>query len=472
MVVQPQDECPCGSGIEYRECHSPARDVSDNNHWRGPGFPQYCYFGYDEPFTGVEFENKPKGEIVLLKNGDRVPIAKFFTVEDRALACSAVVESLVVVQNDGRTTFSGTIKVRGSALRRVSVLLGSPDIDLDEFEATASDALVTIEKGNWLGLIGRRDRPNVSGVRVGGADWFRLFMSRGFLVEFDPSRELWFKVSSRSRSLNLFTLSLPFDNTQIACPRIVTETPIATCIVEVERETICWDLILHLSHFDDLRRARLNPQVFQGCLEGSELVFPGFKTGTRKPFSKPRKIYLTLSLPEESITIGKFLSTLENAVRTIAEHPSIFGFNDDPQRVLEADFRDRLLSFLKSMGYFAVAESTRREGFVDILLKREESEAIVEFKVWGRRKYKEVIEQVLGYGTAWTTEYATVMINPRVNSIVDKFKANTRRSPGFRYFAYEEVEYKPIQKLISHHYSSQWNRHFSVLHLIINSRLL
>jgi hypothetical protein len=87
-------------------------------------------------------------------------------------------------------------------------------------------------------------------------------------------------------------------------------------------------------------------------------------------------------------------------------------------------------------------------------------------------EYKEVIEQVLGYGTAWTTEYATVMINPGQGSIVNKFLANAEQSPGFKDFRYLERERKPIQKLISHHYSAEWDRYFDIVHFIINLNFL
>ena len=70
--VRPKDKCPCGSGKEYRKCHSPKRDHSDNNLWKGPGYKQVIYFGHKDPLTGIWFDKDRKGEFKLLKgtNGD------------------------------------------------------------------------------------------------------------------------------------------------------------------------------------------------------------------------------------------------------------------------------------------------------------------------------------------------------------------------------------------------------------------
>ena len=167
---------------------------------------------------------------------------------------------------------------------------------------------------------------------------------------------------------------------------------------------------------------------------------------------------------------NSFSELLENSIRAIAEG-SGFDFIEKQGRILEADFRDHLVTVMKSTGLFAEAEPTRRKGFIDILMKRKGSEVIVELKVWGRRNYKEVISQVLSYSTPWTTEYSTVMINPNKGLIIDKFCSNAKSSPGFVRFAYIERSRKPIQKLISTHYSELYGRYFIIAHFIINLSL-
>lgn len=470
MRITPKDKCPCGSGKEYGQCHSPTRDKSDDNLWKGPGYPQYIYLGYEEQFSGFEFENKQKGEIILLKDQDRIPIGKYFSIEETIIEQTAIVSELTVSKDNDRIIYSGTIRVRGDIPRKAPLIIGTTDIDIVDFEARSSGLPTRFERGNWLGFIGRRPNPTISSTRE--VDWFRFFTSPGFLVEVEPSGELYFKLSAKIKNLNLFTLSLPFETVHLVCPNMVIEDPFSASYIEIERENIYWDLVLHPIYFDESRGRRKNPLTIQGHQQDDGKVrFNDFKEGTRRSYSNPCKIYITLSLPNESSTIGKFADTLESTIKTIAES-SGFKLKDESQGILEADFRDDVLIVFKSMKYFTEAETARKGGFVDILLKRGDSEAIIEFKVWGRRKYKEVIEQVLGYGTAWTTEYATVMINPGQKSILRKFIDNAKQSPGFIDFPYIEREYRPIQKLISHHYSPGWERYFEVVHFIINLNFL
>ena len=238
-------------------------------------------------------------------------------------------------------------------------------------------------------------------------------------------------------------------------------------MVGFENENISWDLVLHQTGFSESQRFRKDSKVIIGEFQEDEIQFDGFDKSIRKYFSKPIKLRIGLSLPDESITIGKFSKTLEATVRSIAEDGS-FNLDDNDKRILEADFRDHMLSILKSMRYFAYAEPARKGGFVDILLKQGDSEAIIEFKVWGRRKYKEVINQVLGYGTAWTNEFATVMINPNKESVTDKFVENTQKSMGFQGIDIVSEGRVPLEKLISSHFLVNWEKHIAVTHYIIN----
>ena len=176
-------------------------------------------------------------------------------------------------------------------------------------------------------------------------------------------------------------------------------------------------------------------------------------------------------MPNYSSTIGKFSEVLEKILKSSAENKG-FDFSLDSEQILEKRFRDFILKELKIQNLFAVAETTRREGFIDILVKHNTSEAIIEFKVWGRPKYNQIIRQVLSYGTAWTNEYATVMVNPNKGSICEKFISNAKKSPDYNGFTYIDLEYKPIQKLISSHYSKKWSRYYDVSHFIINLDLL
>lgn len=470
FTIHPKDICPCGSGIEYRKCHTPNRDKSDDNIWKGPGYLQNIYFGHKEPLTGIWFDKASKGEFKLLKDDDRVPVARFFCVDDTILACKAFVRFLSVSTENGNIRYTGSLEIQGDVQHAIPVLIGCIDLNqVVSFDANLAGIPVSNERGNWGLFIGEDDNP-MARIRK-QPQWFRYFVTSGFLVKSDFPGEINFCLVTKSREFNLFTLALPFGEIEIPHPQISVPNNQAICQLEIEKENVSWDLVLHQEIFTEKKRARKDSKQVLAYKRGDEFVFDDFDKSTRKHFSNPRKLRIGISIPELSGTISKFAEVLERTIRTISEDGG-FNFDEKGKRVLESDFRDYVLTVLKSMGHFAVAEPSRRGGFIDILLQKGDSEAIIEFKIWGRRKYKEVIEQVLGYGTSWTTEYATVMINPNEDSIVSKFIEHTKKSPGYKHISEEDIVFKPINKLISCHYLPSWDKHITVSHFIINAQML
>jgi hypothetical protein len=179
---------------------------------------------------------------------------------------------------------------------------------------------------------------------------------------------------------------------------------------------------------------------------------------------------------------GRLPDILENILRAICGLPNNFYFEDN---VEETKFRDYVLVVLNGMGYNATAEPRRRvvdveegksnEGFVDILVEEERCESIIEFKVWGRSGYKKVVDQVLGYGTPWTTEYITVMMNPNRGPIFDQYKEYISENSCFLGFVKDEMEYSPIQKIVSLHQDMGKGEReiaFQITNFVINLSLL
>lgn len=468
--VNPKDKCPCGSGRAYRKCHSPKRDKSDNNIWKGPGYPQSVYFGHKEPLNGIWFEKGIKGEFVLLKGEDRIPVARYFCVNESILSCKSIVRLLSISLDNDRITYSGSLEVKGNSATTLPIIVGCIDVNsIDSFEANFSGKPVTYERGNWVIFIGEDDNPIARIKKT--PQWLRFLKASGYLIEFKPPGEINFKLLTKTKGFNLFTLVLPFNEIEFAHPKVFLHNAPSTCQIEIENENISWDLVLHQDGFNENQRLRKDSKVIIGELQETEIEFDEFERSTRKYLSKPTKLRVGLSLPDESLTLGKFSETLEATVRSIAEDGS-FKVDDNDKRILEADFRDYMLTILKSMRYFAYAEPARKGGFIDILLKKGDSEAIIEFKVWGRRKYKEVINQVLEYGTAWTTEFSTVMINPNRESVTDKFVKNAKKSIGFKTIDIVSEGRAPLEKLISSHFLRCWEKHITVTHYIINTNLL
>lgn len=468
--ILPKDKCPCGSGKEYRKCHSPKRDRSDNNMWKGPGHNQVIYFGDNKPVSGFHFEKAKKGEFKLLRDDDRIPLPRFFCVDDSILECKAIVRYLSISFENNTIRFAGSVEINCDLESEVPILIGCSDINsITKFEANFAGKPISYERGVWSIFIGEDENP-IARIKK-QPQWFRFLYASGYLVEAVTAGEINFSLYANIKGFNLFTLAIPFGEIEIPHPQISVLNHQTTCQFEIEKEKVSWDLVLHQDIFGEKKRERKDSILFLGFKKDGGVYFEDFDESVRKHFLNPIKLRIGVSTPDLSASFGKFNEILDRTIQTISEDGG-FLFKETSNRILEADFRDYVLTILKSSGYYAFAEPSRRGGFIDILLKKGESESIIEFKVWGRRKYKEVIKQVLDYGTPWTTEYATVIINPNKGSILDKFVYNARKAPGFKYISDENQAPTALQKLISSHYLMKWDRHIVVSHCIINTTML
>ncbi|RJP59598.1 MAG: SEC-C domain-containing protein [Deltaproteobacteria bacterium] len=468
--ILPKDKCPCGSGNEYRKCHSPKRDRSDNNMWKGPGYKQVIYFGDKKTVSGFHFDKAKRGEFKLLRDDDRIPLPRFFCVDDSILECKAIVRYLSISVENNTIKFVGSVGINCNLQSEIPILIGCSDINsIKKFEANFAGKPISYERGVWSIYIGEDENP-IARIKK-QPQWFRYLYASGYLVEAEATGEINFSLYANIKGFNLFTLAMPFGEIEIPHPQISVLDHQTTCQFEIEKERVSWDLILHQDIFSEKKRARKDSRLFLGFKKDEGVDFEDFDESVRKHFLNPIKLRIGVSTPDLSTIIGKFNEILDRTIRTISEDGG-FLFEETSNRILEADFRDYVLTVLKSSGYYAIAEPSRRGGFIDILLKKGESESIIEFKVWGRRKYKEVIKQVLDYGTPWTTEYATVIINPNKGSILDKFVDNARKAPGFKYISDENQDPTALQKLTSSHYLTKWDRHIVVSHLIINTTML
>lgn len=465
-----KNKCPCGSGKEYRKCHSPKRDRSDDNIWRGPGYNQAIHFGDKEPVSGLHFDKAKKGEFKLLRDDDRIPLPRFFCVDDSILECKAIVRYLSISIENNTVRFDGSVGINSDLKSEIPILVGCSDINLiTNFEANFAGKPISYERGVWSIFIGEDENPIARTKKQ--PQWFRCLYASGYLIEAKATGEINFSLYANIKAFNLLTLAIPFGDIEISHPQISALDHQTTCQFEIEKERVSWDLVLHQDIFSEKKRARKDSRSFLGFKKNGGVDLEDFDENVRKHFLRPVKLRIGLSTPDLSATIGKFNEILDRTVRTISEDGG-FLFEDASNRILEADFRDHVLTVLKSSGYYAFAEPSRRGGFIDILLKKGESESIIEFKVWGRRKYKKVIKQVLDYGTPWTTEYATVIINPNKGSILDKFVDNARKAPGFKHISDENQDPTALQKLTSSHYLTKWDRHIVVSHCIINTTML
>ncbi len=125
-----------------------------------------------------------------------------------------------------------------------------------------------------------------------------------------------------------------------------------------------------------------------------------------------------LSLPTVPSAIPDLRERLRQDLQTLLHrlHVSSADFfrpgKDGKQLVPEAVFAAFLTLGFELLGWQVAREAQRGAGRTDLLLHRAGGEemAIVETKIWGRRGYREVHQQVAGYWTAGTSAGAVVML--------------------------------------------------------------
>jgi len=286
--------CPCGSGKKYGECHPPTTDSNGWNLWRGPGYSQAFVFGYREPLNGVYFEKKKRGDIIVLKGDVKVSLCKYFTMDYSILLSKAIVQSLTVSEGNGKIIFSGVLNVQVGANSGVQVLIGTPSSDfVTDFVAKTGGKTTSHERGHWAGFIGEPVNP-MEGIL--NHRWYRYFLAKGFLIEFQPGNQLIFKMSKKIEPVNTFTLSLPFNKIDLTYPKIVTESKFSKVSIEVERENIYWNLFLYHGQFAEDSKRQKDSLFMEGIAKTEDL---GERyDGIRQSFLGPRKIRICLANPE------------------------------------------------------------------------------------------------------------------------------------------------------------------------------
>lgn len=88
----------------------------------------------------------------------------------------------------------------------------------------------------------------------------------------------------------------------------------------------------------------------------------------------------------------------------------------------EENFRDSIGLFFSAI-FGGSSEEWRKEGRTDLIIKMNDNgQKIIEFKIWGRNDYKEVVQQVTErYLTEFDSDGYIIMVNGNKKSITDKY---------------------------------------------------
>ncbi len=284
--LKPDARCPCGSGKEYSECHSPELIQDESNHWRGPKFPQNIYLGYKAQFDGIDFKKKEKAEIILLKEGTKIPLCQYFSMDNSILNNKAIVRKLSVEQKGNNFVFSGSLEIESESSEEIQILIGTQDIEsVNDFEATNS----SYESGRWFAFIGLAGNPLSSDSAF---HWFRYFKANGYKIGLEPNKQIDFKMTAEISNSNVFTLSLPFNEIELVMPSIEVETSDLDVSLEIERENISWDLVMSDNQFIEESKNQKDSILLNAKYISEKLKMKN--RAVRKPISGPRKIRISI----------------------------------------------------------------------------------------------------------------------------------------------------------------------------------
>jgi hypothetical protein len=155
----------------------------------------------------------------------------------------------------------------------------------------------------------------------------------------------------------------------------------------------------------------------------------------------------------------KFLNILLNVIKNLARKPVNFENEDD--------YRSHFYHIFGSYeGVHVSAEEISREGRTDLLLKGELGTQIIEFKVWGRNDYQNIVHQTTGYLTDFEpigfifmanhskekkidSDYLSIL-EKKENGLVGLVISHTVKDSDFSY--YESIHQLKLKKKRLYHF--------------------
>lgn len=277
--------CPCGSGKKYFNCHNPKLKQGDQNHWKGPNYVQHYYLGYKEQFNGIEFKNREKAEIILLKGNNKISMGEYFLMKEDILSKKAIVKKISIIQERDSLVFTGSIIIESSTPNLVQIILGSSNIEQIQ-NLEISNGIQ--EEGTWFGFIGLKNPPLS---QASFTSWYRYFTGNGYKLTIEPNSQFTFRMTTKLSDANIFTLCLPFSNIELAYPNISVFTEFKNISMELERENIYWDFVVSDDSFSEASKQQKDSFYFIGNKNNNNF---NDKIKIRKTIDGPRKVRINL----------------------------------------------------------------------------------------------------------------------------------------------------------------------------------
>ncbi|MBC3888430.1 hypothetical protein GH810_08935 [Acetobacterium paludosum] len=188
---------------------------------------------------------------------------------------------------------------------------------------------------------------------------------------------------------------------------------------------------------------------------------------------KIREIATSVSvLQNDAIcTEDTFCKLVTKAIRHIKNNVPSYVRNfksNDITALHEEDFRDTLAVFFSSI-YSVSSEEWKKEGRTDLIVNTNKNDRrVVEFKIWGRNDYKEVVGQIVErYLNQFDESGFIFMINSQKRSIKDKYLENIKN--GKTSYVLNSLQIKStgsIEYFVTRH-RTEFNE-YKIYHFIYN----
>lgn len=140
-----------------------------------------------------------------------------------------------------------------------------------------------------------------------------------------------------------------------------------------------------------------------------------------------RNINLSFNVYNDNVCVknGEFCNLIIRAIHHMKLHrPDYVGnyIANSCIALQEESFRDSIGLFFSAI-FGDSSEEWRKEGRTDLIIKMNDNgQKIIEFKIWGRNDYKEVVQQITErYLTEFDSDGYIIMVNGNKNLITDKY---------------------------------------------------
>jgi len=185
-----------------------------------------------------------------------------------------------------------------------------------------------------------------------------------------------------------------------------------------------------------------------------------------------RKVTTSLSISDNTVIDSKLeiCKEITKAIFQMKKHKPSYIKNylmNSGLPLKEEDFRDTLGYFFSSI-YDITSEGWRKDGRTDLIINCGSDQKVIEFKIWGRNDYKEVVQQIV---ERYLTEFDDVgyifMVNSNKNPILDKYiEFVTDKGNGYILNSLRRQKTKNFEYLVTRH-STKFSG-YEIYHFIFN----